>query len=347
MKLAVIDNHPPTWAATLVPFLDMLGYSRYWTTEQHLPHQSGSPILTAALAGARCKRMRIGTAGVMLRVNGLHRVLADFKVLQFFYRGRVDMGFVPNAVPEPLHSRLADHPCNGSPDDFSDRLRRLVALVRGENPDADDHVDARSLTATELWLCGSSARSAQLAAELGICYAYHDKGFVAGPGTGPRIAALVGTRSTEPARIYLDEFRPAPGMPAPRLSLACYGICAQTTAEAQQIWERNAGCDNKGVRWRAGFCGDPDACREQLLAMQEAYGAHEIALQTVNRDLTGCLSAYSLLAAGCLARAEDAPAPVDRLSAGTATIGAVSAPPGKVRAAVAIAGEPPCGGRIS
>lgn len=308
MKLSVIDNHPPAWAATLVPFLDLLGYSRYWTTEQHTPIQSGSPMLMAAAAGARCKRMRIGTAGVMLRINNPHRVLADFKALQFLYPGRVDMGFIPSArdASIALYSRLRSDFSPASSDDFADRVRLMVGLVRGEDTQADDHVKARSLTATEIWLCGSSEQSAHLAAELGIYFAYHDRRYVAGPGTGHN-ATNRDANSIGPTGLYLKEFRPHSCAPGPRLSVACYGICAETMSEAKALWDRVAGCDGGRSRSRPGFCGRPDECRAQLLLMQQAYGAHELVVQSMNPDLTGCLRSYSLLAGACLEQVDDPP----------------------------------------
>src|SRR5689334_259768 len=77
ISLGAIDLADPVQIPELVRALDEHGYTRYWTTEHHGPLQSGSPIVAAAIAAAASKRIRVGTAGVMLRYYQAARIRLD------------------------------------------------------------------------------------------------------------------------------------------------------------------------------------------------------------------------------------------------------------------------------
>jgi luciferase family oxidoreductase group 1 len=301
MRLGVLDTQRPDWVRELVPHLDALGYSRYWAAEQRSVVQSASPTILAAIAGGLSGRLRIGTAGVLLCVYSPLKVAEDFRVLQQAFPGRIDLGMAGAVPAEPHLSALLDgRPPLGS-ETYAQKVRALVRLVR-DDPAATQG-SARALLGPrcegtpELWLCGTTERSARLAAELGICYSFHDFLARAKPGSpealdGPAVV-----------RAYREAFRPGPSLPAPRFNVACYGVAAASSEQAAALWRSAlpAEARKRPMEEQVGpsFCGTLAECRQQLRAQADRYGTDELVVQSVTVDFEACLNSYSLLADAC------------------------------------------------
>jgi luciferase family oxidoreductase group 1 len=297
MRLGVIDNNRPDWVPELVTHLDRLGYSRYWATEQHSSYQSGSPTVLTAIAGGLSGRMRVGTAGVLLNLYSPWKVAEDFRLLQLMFAGRVDLGVTGGVAAEPVQSALLDGRPPLDPRTYAAKVRTLVRLMRRERDDtgmSGGKLGPRCGGTPDLWLCGSSMRSALLAAELGICYAFHDRA-VSGPATGPNTVVDERYSGTEVVRAYVNAFQPHRTLREPRFTVALYGICASTSAEAESLWRTRGREDDS----RPGFCGDPEQCRRQLEDLQRRYQTDELIIQTITRSFDACMTSYELLANAC------------------------------------------------
>jgi alkanesulfonate monooxygenase SsuD/methylene tetrahydromethanopterin reductase-like flavin-dependent oxidoreductase (luciferase family) len=171
MQLFAIDILWSGHVKTLVPCLERLGYHRFWATEHHSLVQSASPIVMTAIAAALSSRMRVGTAGVMLRLYSPVKVVEDFLLLELLFPGCLDLEIVGATPKEPLLSRLLDG--RSQPDDVA-FAREVTDLVRLLNPERskDRSLDGAQVgpqvsTTPQIWLCGTSRRSALLAGELG------------------------------------------------------------------------------------------------------------------------------------------------------------------------------------
>lgn len=297
MQLGVMDNHRPDWLRALVPCLDGVGYTRYWATEQHNPMKSASPTIAAAIAGTLSERMRVGTAGVLLAFYSPLKVVEDFKLLQLMFSGRVDLGVAGCDLVEPMRSALLDGRPPLARDTYLDKVRTLVRLVHGGRAPgldiAGEQLGPRCRGIPEIWVCGSTPRSARLAAELGVAYSFHDylsaqeaKGDV---DHGPAIV-----------RTYLESFNRSANPLGPRFNVACYGVCAEISDRAMELWRQ---CfDWKPDSQPAptpSFCGTPGQCREQLQAIADRYRAHELIVQSMTLDFDAYLTSYELLARSC------------------------------------------------
>jgi luciferase family oxidoreductase group 1 len=303
MRLGVVDTQRPAWMPKLVSHLDRLGYSRYWATEQRSSVQSASPTLVAAIAGSHSQRLRVGTAGVLLGLYSPLKVAEDFRLLQIFLTGRLDLG-IAGAIPtEPLLSALLDGRPPPQPDTYARKVRALVRLVRGEPAEAGGisgtAVGPRGDGTPEIWLCGTTPRSAALAAELGISYSFHH--FLA--GTHPAPSGAPRPDGPEIVRMYVDAFRPHPSVPEPRYNVACYGVCADTSERASHLWNsalpQEAQRSDLARMIRPTFCGNPVECRDQLLALRQQYGTEEVIVQSITLDFEAYLASYTLLAHAC------------------------------------------------
>lgn len=305
MKLSVIDLQWPGHMPALVHELERLGYYRYWVTEHYSPKQSASPTILAALAAGLLEtdRMRTGTAGVLLNFQSPLAVASDFSLLELFFPGRIDLGIAGTSMgANPRFTAILDGRPAPDSRSYAHKIRELTRLVRRQ-PAADGGLHGNEVgpyvkTVPDIWLCGLSFRSAQIAGELGLSYAFHDYLHRTKEEREPG-ASIVGR--------YLEAFRPTPHMAVPQFNVACYGICAQTEARAQSLWEdvfRPTKPSEERVIHpepisgvpRPSFIGTPEQCREQLLEVRERYQVQEIAISSLCNDLALQIESYRLLA---------------------------------------------------
>ncbi|MFC4908391.1 MsnO8 family LLM class oxidoreductase [Actinomadura gamaensis] len=183
MELSILDQSPIpdgssaaralTDSIDLARAADRLGYRRYWAAEHHAArsHAGPAPEIVVAAAAAATTRIRVGSGGVLLPYYSPLKVAETFRVLHALYPDRIDLGLgraIRAEAPEfePLRrdaSRL----------DFAEKLAELRAFL---SPDHWEHPEVHVMPddpgGPEVWLLGSSARSAEAAARLGLPYAY-------------------------------------------------------------------------------------------------------------------------------------------------------------------------------
>jgi luciferase family oxidoreductase group 1 len=237
MRFGVLDQTPVRPGSTAVEALgesvrlaqhvEALGFDRYWLAEHHGGQALAGPapeILTARIASAT-QTLRVGTGGVMLMHYSPFKVAEQFRVLEALFPGRIDLG-IGRAPGADGHTSAALGYGNGvGPDYFAAKVADLHAWLTDTTP----HTPALSTvrcgpstpSAPELWLLGSTDQSAQLAAHLGLRFAFAH--FIA-----PEQAAAI-------LRLYRERFRPSPTLAAPYASLGVFVLCADTEREAQAL----------------------------------------------------------------------------------------------------------------
>lgn len=205
---------------------DALGYHRYWLSEHH---NSGSivgtaPEISMAAIAATTRRIRVGSAGVMLPHYSALKVAEQFRVLEAIAPGRIDLGigrapgsdqmtaFALNANPQnvleqfPRQVQELKHWVSGIPLPEGHPFRRIVAQPTGP-------------TAPELWILGSSDYGAQLAAYFGLPYAF---AYFFSEGTGVEKAL----------DLYRENYRPSESNPKPFATICVWALAADTEEEA-------------------------------------------------------------------------------------------------------------------
>ncbi len=204
----------------LAEHCEQLGYARFWLSEHHaLPTIVGSApeILMAAIA-ARTRRIRIGSAGVMLPHYSALKVAEQFRVLEALAPGRIDLG-VGRAPGGDMRTARALNPnANHAADNFPEQVRDLQAWTALP---AHQGIAARPLGphAPEVWILGSSDYGAQLAAHFGLPYAYAYF-FVDGEG------------AVEALALYRRLYRPSERHPTPQPTVCVWALVAETDEEA-------------------------------------------------------------------------------------------------------------------
>jgi luciferase family oxidoreductase group 1 len=227
----------------LAHLCDELGYHRYWLSEHH---NSGAlagtapEILVAAIA-ATTRRIRVGSAGVMLPHYSALKVAEQFRVLEAIAPGRL--------------TALALNPHSNAHEDFPRQVLELQAWLTGtrlpaEHPFRDIVAHPRGPSSPEVWILGSSDYGAQLAAHFGLPYAF---AYFFSDGKGVEQALS----------LYRRNFRPSERHPHPVATICVWALAANTEAEARrllasrELWRVNL--DKGGIR-------DPLAPPEQAAA---------------------------------------------------------------------------------
>ena len=158
---------------------DALGYVRYWLAEHHnlASVASPAPDLMIGQIAAVTSRIRVGSGGVMLPNHAPLMVAERFKMLEALFPGRIDLGLgrapgTDGATAYALRSRLDRR----EGDDFLERLHELTLWETRDFP--PDHPYNKVVAMPDdsplppIWLLGSSDYSSELAAQVGMGFAF-------------------------------------------------------------------------------------------------------------------------------------------------------------------------------
>src|SRR6202047_366754 len=189
IPLSVLDLSPVTTASTgatalknsldLARLADRLGYTRYWLARHHnLPSiASSAPDIMIGQIAAITERIRVGSGGVMLPNHAPLTVAERFKMLEALFPGRIDLGLgrapgTDGATAYALRSRLDRR----EGDDFLERLQELTLWETRDFP--PNHPFNQVVAMPDdtplppIWLLGSSDYSSELAAQVGMGFAF-------------------------------------------------------------------------------------------------------------------------------------------------------------------------------
>jgi luciferase family oxidoreductase group 1 len=232
---------------------DALGYHRYWVSEHH---NSGSIVGTApevlmAAIAATTARIRVGSAGVMLPHYSALKVAEQFRVLEAIAPGRIDLG-VGRAPGSDRLTAMALNAHANAEDEFPSQVQELRIWVEGGllpegHPFRSIIAQPTGPTSPEIWILGSSDYGAQLAAFLGLPYAF---AYFFTDGRGVEQAL----------ELYRDNYRPSERYPKPIATICVWALAADTEAEARRLLMTRED-------WRVGF---EKGLRTPLVSPEEA-----------------------------------------------------------------------------
>ena len=215
---------------------ERLGYSRFWVSEHHAhPSIVGTApeILMAAIA-TQTRTIRIGSAGVMLPHYAALKVAEQFRVLDALAPGRIDLG-VGRAPGSDGKTAQLLNPDRYASENFPQQVMELQAWVKGQplpmgHPGHGVFAFPQSATSPDVWMLGSSDYGAQLAAHLGLPYAF---AWFITDGQG----------ADQALQIYRDTFRPSANLERPKAALCVWALAADTDEQAWHLFKSRA-------RWR-------------------------------------------------------------------------------------------------
>src|ERR1700735_2262489 len=166
-------------APELAQAVDRFGYTRLWYAEHHnMPGIATTiPEILISHVGSMTTRIRLGAGGVMLPNHSPLQVAESYKLLEAIYPGRIDLG-VGRAPGTDALTALALRRSRKAltADDFLEQLGELIAWGSGTFPPDNPFRAVRAMPDDRplppLYLLGSSNDGAQLAAEMGVAFAF-------------------------------------------------------------------------------------------------------------------------------------------------------------------------------
>ena len=245
------------------------GYRRYWLAEHHnMPGiaSAATSIVIAHVANGT-STIRVGAGGIMLPNHSPLAIAEQFGTLESLYPGRIDLGLGRAPGSDGLTARaLRRHSLVDEAEAFPQDVLELIAYFRGEAGPIQA-VPGAGLD-VPIWILGSSTFGAQLAAALGLPYA-----FASHFAPGQMMPAI---------EIYRAQFRPSAQLDRPYVMLGFNVFAAGTDAEARLLF---TSLQQAFVNLRRGTPGrlPPPVAgfEEQLAPAERVMIAHALASAAV------------------------------------------------------------------
>ncbi|OYU99006.1 MAG: LLM class flavin-dependent oxidoreductase [Burkholderiales bacterium PBB5] len=204
---------------------EALGYHRYWLAEHHNMDGlacSSTAVLVGHVAGGT-QRIRVGSGGVMLPNHAPLVVAEQFGTLATLYPDRIDLGLgrapgTDQATARALRRTLAQ----AGEDSFPDDVAELQAYLAAEQPGQAVRAIPGRGTQVPIWLLGSSTYSAQLAAYLGLPFAFASH-------FAPELLL-------DALALYRRHYRPSAAWPKPHAMVGVNVVAAASDGEAAWLF---------------------------------------------------------------------------------------------------------------
>ena len=287
------------------------GYNRFWLAEHHNMvgiASAATAVVIGHVAGGT-SRIRVGAGGIMLPNHPPLVVAEQFGTLESLYPGRIDLGL----GRAPGTDRLTIQALRRDPtaaDSFPRDVVELQSYFRDPGPGQAVRAVPGAGLHVPIWLLGSSTFSAELAAMLGLPFA-----FASHFAPDQMMAAL---------QLYRGRYQPSEEHPAPYAMLGVSVVAASDDAKArrlatslqQQFLALHRGrpvqlqppVDDLGSLWtdweraavdrtlRQAVIGGPETVRRDLDAFIAKTGADELMITSHIHDHAARLRSYEIVA---------------------------------------------------
>ena len=287
------------------------GYRRFWLAEHHNMvgiASAATSVVIGHVAGGT-KTIRVGAGGIMLPNHSPLVIAEQFGTLEALYPGRIDLGLgrapgTDQATMYALRRNLS------VAENFPRDVVELMEYLGPADPGRKVHAVPGTGSNVPVWILGSSLFGAQLAARLGLPYA-----FASHFAPGELVAAL---------QVYRAEFRPSVHLDRPHAMVGINAVVADTDAQARYLFtsiQQSFTNLLRGTRGRmlpplddidnhwttlekervesmllCSFVGSPGTVRAELERFVRDTGADELMVASAVFDHTARLRSYQLLA---------------------------------------------------
>ena len=226
-------------AAALAQAAERLGYHRFWVAEHHgmAGIASAATAVTLAHIGHATSTIRIGSGGIMLPNHSPFVVAEQFGTLDALFPGRIDLGLGRAPGADGRIAQMLRKDLMRAAEAFPSDVVELQALFAGD-PRLPLQATPGQGANIDIWILGSSLFGAQLAAMLGLPYAFASH---FAPGALDQALAM-----------YRREFRPSATLAQPYVVAAINVIAADSDAEATLL---GSSMDQAFVALRTGTPG--------------------------------------------------------------------------------------------
>ncbi|MBB5744708.1 LLM class flavin-dependent oxidoreductase [Brevundimonas variabilis] len=203
---------------------ERLGYRRYWLAEHHnmagIASAATSVVIGAVAAATRT--IRVGAGGIMLPNHAPLVIAEQFGTLAALHPGRIDLGLGRAPGSDMATARALRRNLAGDADSFPQDVMELMHWFQPAEEGQRLRANPGEGQDVPIWILGSSTFGAQLAAHLGLPYA-----FASHFAPGDMMAAI---------RIYRETFRPSDRLAKPHVMLGFNVFAADTDAAGQALF---------------------------------------------------------------------------------------------------------------
>ena len=203
---------------------ERLGYNRYWLAEHHnmegIASAATSVVIGAVAAATRS--IRIGAGGIMLPNHAPLVIAEQFGTLNALYPGRIDLGLGRAPGSDMATARALRRNLQRDVDNFPQDVLELMHWFEPANDDQRIRANPGEGQAVPVWILGSSTYGAQLAAHLGLPYAF--------------ASHFAPTEMMSAIRIYRETFRPSDRLARPYVMLGFNAFAADTDEQARVLF---------------------------------------------------------------------------------------------------------------
>ena len=210
-------------SAALAQHVERLSYRRFWVAEHHNMEGIASAATSVVIGhiAAHTQRIRVGAGGIMLPNHAPLIIAEQFGTLDALFPGRIDLGLgrAPGTDRNTLRALRRDP---AAADSFPDDVLELQALLDAPQPGQQIRAVPGAGSKVPLWILGSSLFGAQLAAMLGLPYAF---------------ASHFAPDALEQAlAIYRERFKASQQLQKSHAAAGVNVIVAETDAEARRLF---------------------------------------------------------------------------------------------------------------
>jgi luciferase family oxidoreductase group 1 len=288
------------------------GYRRYWLAEHHnMPGiASAATAVVIGAVGAATRTIRVGSGGIMLPNHAPLVVAEQFGTLESLFPGRIDLGVGRAPGTDPATAAALRRNADVDGDDFPRELMELMSYFRPLQPGQRIQAVPGAGLKVPIYILGSSLFGAQVAAGLGLPYAF--------------ASHFAPADMTDAIHLYRTRFRPSEQLDRPYVMLGVNVFAADTDEEARRLF---TSVQQAFVNLRRGaptrlpppvdnvadlltpteqaliaralsvsFIGTPDTVREGLEALVARTRADELIVVSQIHDHAARLRSYELAA---------------------------------------------------
>jgi luciferase family oxidoreductase group 1 len=295
-----LAQHAETW-----------GYRRFWVAEHHgMPGiASAATAVVLAHVAAGTKTIRVGAGGIMLPNHSPLVIAEQFGTLESLHPGRIDLGLGRAPGTDAVTSRALRRNLAVSAEEFPQDVLELIDYFSASPKQAVRAVPGTGLE-VPIWILGSSLFGAQLAATLGLPFAF--------------ASHFAPAQMVDAMAVYRSRFRPSARLERPYVMLGFNVFAADTDEEARVIatsaqqafvnlrsgrpstlpppvpnYAERIGPQERAILESVLTCsaiGSPPRVREAIASFIERTGADELMIASMVYDHAARLRSYEIAA---------------------------------------------------
>ncbi|WP_119461224.1 LLM class flavin-dependent oxidoreductase [Rhodospirillaceae bacterium SYSU D60014] len=208
----------------LAQHAEQWGYQRYWLAEHHNMTgiaSAATAVVIGHVAGGT-KTMRVGAGGVMLPNHAPLVIAEQFGTLASLYPGRIDLGLGRAPGTDMMTARALRRDLATNADMFPQDVVELQMYFQPAEPGQKIRAVPGAGLDVPIWLLGSSLFSAQLAAALGLPFAF--------------ASHFAPEQMSAALELYRSQFKPSEQLDRPYAMVGVNVFAAETDAEAQRLF---------------------------------------------------------------------------------------------------------------